>query len=197
MHGRECCRTDPARMVNLPTAQAPGSPGGSSRPRAVHRGKFVLLSAGGQLHPGHTQQWRANASPRKPSVWMLTRSSGVWILLVACRMKAVEMYSASNAGAVVADLDRLHTAGLNAHSDLAGTRVDGVSSGSRRQQTPDVQLPHRLRSARRCACQNAWITAMVVPSLVRLPERVSPFRRPVLHKPQEKEMTHQTQRSMF
>ena len=31
-----------------------------------------------------------------------------------------------NAGAVVADLDQLHAAGLNAHGDLAGTRVDGV-----------------------------------------------------------------------
>ena len=37
----------------------------------------------------------ASASPRKPSVWMLLRSSSVRILLVAWRMKAVGMYFAS------------------------------------------------------------------------------------------------------
>ncbi len=49
--------------------------------------------------------------PRKPSVWMLFRSSGFSILLVAWRMKAVGIYSASYAGAVIADLDQLYAAG--------------------------------------------------------------------------------------
>ena len=92
---------------------------------AVHRGKFVLLSAGGQLHPGHTGNGgqclaaEAQCMDADKVVRRLDLAGGV-------SDESSGNVFGFNAGAVVADLDQLHTAGLNAHGDLAGTRVDGV-----------------------------------------------------------------------
>ena len=92
---------------------------------AVHRGKFVLLGAGGQLHPGHTGNGgqclaaEAQCMDADKVVRRLDLAGGV------SDESSGDVFG-FNAGAVVADLDQLHAAGLNAHGDLAGTRVDGV-----------------------------------------------------------------------
>ena len=92
---------------------------------AVHRGKFVLLGTGGQLHPGHTGNGgqclaaEAQCMDADKVVRRLDLAGGV------SDESSGDVFG-FNAGAVVADLDQLHAAGLNAHGDLAGTCVDGV-----------------------------------------------------------------------
>ena len=66
-----------------------------------------------------------SASPRKPSVAMLKRSSSP-SLEVACRSTASARSAGAHAAAVVADADEREAAGRRHHLDLAGAGVERV-----------------------------------------------------------------------